>query len=142
MSPASPHTRLRATRAAIGTNAPWEPIVGYSRAVRVGPFVAITGTTALDADGNLVGEGDPALQARTCLANVLAALERVGATRDDVVRTRIYVTDIGSWEAIGREHGAVFGDVRPATTMVEVSALIDPRMLVEIEADAICAEAP
>jgi len=108
----------------------------------VGPFVAVTGTTALDADGNLVGEGDPALQTRTCIANIAVALERIGASLADVVRTRIFVTDITAWEAIGRVHGEAFRDILPATTMVEVSALIDPRMLVEIEADAICSEAP
>jgi class 3 adenylate cyclase len=124
-------------RQAIQTAAPWEPIVGYSRAVRVGPFIAVTGTTALDEAGQLVGAGDPAAQTRQCLRNIAAALARLHASLDDVVRTRIYVTDIGQWEAIGRVHGEVFGAIRPATTMVQVAALIDPRMLVEIEADAI-----
>ena len=128
-----------ATRTLIQTNAPYEPIVGYSRAVRVGPFVAVTGTTALDARGELVGEGDAAVQTRQCLANIRSALERLGASLEDVVRTRMFVVDISAWETIGREHGAVFGGIRPATTMVEVSRLIDPRMLVEIEADAIVA---
>lgn len=136
------HARLRATRTRIGTKAPWEPVVGYSRAVRVGPFVAVTGTTALDADGNLVGEGDPGVQARKCIENIASALERVGATLADVVRTRVFVTDITAWEAIGRAHGEAFAGILPATTMVEVSALVDPRMLVEIEADAICTEEP
>jgi enamine deaminase RidA (YjgF/YER057c/UK114 family) len=126
-------------RTSVGTAAPWEPIVGYSRAVRVGPFVFVTGTTALDERGELVGEGDPATQARRCLENILAALGRLGAGAADVVRTRMFVTDIRQWEAIGRIHGEVFGAIRPATTMVEVSRLIDPRMLVEIEADAIIA---
>ena len=139
MSDARPHSdeRLRATRTSIGTNAPWEAIVGYSRAVRVGPFIAVTGTTALDAEGKLVGEGDARIQAQTCIANSASALSRLGASLQDVVRTRIYVTDIAQWEAIGRAHGEAFGAIRPATTMVEVRALIDPRMLVEIEADAI-----
>lgn len=129
-------------RRTVSTNAPWEPIVGYSRAVRVGPFVAVTGTTALDANGNLVGEGDARLQAQTCIENRRLALVRLDARLEDVVRTRIFVTDISKWEAIGRAHGEAFATIRPATTMVEVRALIDPRMLVEIEADAICTEAP
>jgi enamine deaminase RidA (YjgF/YER057c/UK114 family) len=124
-------------RESIQTNTPWEPIVGYSRAVRVGPFIAVTGTTATDENGELVGVGDAAAQARQCLANIRRALERLGAGLADVIRTRIFVTDITQWEAIGRVHGEVFGAIRPATTMVQVVALIDPRMLVEIEADAI-----
>lgn len=129
--------RFMAKRQSIQTAAPWEDVVGYSRAVKVGPFIAVTGTTALDTNGNLVGEGDPAAQAAQCLSNISSALQRLGATVEDVVRTRIYVTDITQWESIGRAHGKVFGTVRPATSMVEVSRLIDPRMLVEIEADAI-----
>lgn len=126
-------------RQSLQTNAPWEPIVGYSRAVKVGPFIAVTGTVALDADGRLVGEGDAAAQTRQCLANIRTTLERLGARLEDVVRTRIFVTDISEWEAIGRAHGEVFAAIRPATTMVQVAALIEPRFKVEIEADAIVA---
>lgn len=115
----------------------WEPIVGYSRAVRVGNQVWISGTTATDADGGLVGRGDPYAQTCQVLANIERALARAGARLADVVRTRIYVTDISHWEAIGRAHGQVFGEIRPATAMIEVRRLIDAAMLVEIEADAI-----
>ncbi len=126
-------------RESIQSAAPWEPIVGYSRAVKVGPFIAVTGTTALDASGALVGEGDAAAQTRQCLENIRAALARLGARLEDVIRTRMFVTDIAEWEKIGRVHGELFAAIRPATTMVQVVALIDPRMLVEIEADAIVA---
>lgn len=121
----------------LGSGAPWESVAGYSRVVQVGDRVLVAGTTATLADGSLAGEGDPGAQARQALMNVLVALERVGATAADVVRTRIYVTDIGRWEEVARVHGEVFGAHPPVTTMVEVSALIDPRMLVEIEAEAV-----
>ena len=119
------------------TGTPWEPVVGYSRAVKVGALVFVSGTTATGPDGTLVGKGDAASQTRQVLENLRAALERAGARLEDVVRTRIYVTDISQWEAVGRVHGEVFGTIRPATAMVEVSRLIDPEMLVEIEAEAI-----
>ena len=126
-------------RTKVGSGAPWEAIAGYSRAVRVGDTVHVAGTTAQGPDGELVGRGDPAAQTRRCLAIIAEALEKVGASLDDVVRTRMYVTDISRWEPIARVHGEVFADIRPVTAMVEVKGLVDPDMLVEIEADAICA---
>jgi enamine deaminase RidA (YjgF/YER057c/UK114 family) len=112
-------------------------VVGYSRAVRAGQVVVVAGTTGLDAAGNVVGVDDPGAQTRQTLANVVAALEQLGARREDVIRTRIFVTDIERWEEVGRAHGEFFGEIRPAVTMVEVSRLIDPAMLVEIEAEAV-----
>jgi enamine deaminase RidA (YjgF/YER057c/UK114 family) len=117
--------------------APWEKIVGYSRAVRTGPFIAVTGCAAVGPDGQLVGEGDPYAQAQRCIEIIREVLESAGAGLGDVVRTRMFVTNIDQWEDIGRAHKEAFGDIMPATTMVEVSRLIDPRMLVEIEADAV-----
>ena len=121
------------------SGAPWEPVVGYSRAVRAGRWVAVSGSAAVGPDGELVGQGDAHAQARRCIEVIRDALEAAGASLDDVIRTRIFVTDIGRWEEIARAHREAFGAVRPATSMIEVRRLIDPDMLVEIEADAVVA---
>lgn len=121
----------------MSSGAAWEPVVGYSRAVRVGSWVAVAGTTAALPGGGAVGGDDPGAQTREAIRRIAAALEQVGARLDQVVRTRLFVTDIGDWEPIGRAHGEFFADIRPAATMVEVSALIDPALLVEVEADAV-----
>ena len=127
-------------RTVIRSGAPWEPIVGYSRAVRSGQFVAVSGSAAVDSEGKLVGAGDMYAQAAQCIRVIEGALEKAGAGLADVVRTRIYVTDIDLWAEVARAHQDAFGDIAPATSMVEVSRLIDPAMLVEIEADAIIAD--
>ncbi len=130
-----------ADRHLVSSGAPWEPIVGYSRAVRVGAQIFVSGTTAVDADGRVMGQGDAYTQAKRCFAIIADALEQAGSNLEAVVRTRMYVTRISDWEGVGRAHGEVFATVRPATTLIEVSRLIDPEMLVEIEVEAVAGEA-
>ena len=126
-------------RQLVSSAAPWEALVGYSRAVRVGSWVSVAGTTAARADGGAVGGDDIAEQTREAIRRIATALEQVGGGLEHVVRTRIFVTDIGRWQEVGQAHGEFFADIRPAATLVEVSALIDPTLLVEIEADAVLA---
>lgn len=124
----------------VSSGAPWESVVGYSRAVRVGPYIHVAGTTAVNSQGELIGGDDPYAQTAYILKKIETALQQAGAELTDVVRTRIFVTDMTDWDEVGRAHGEVFGQIRPAATLVEVNSLLEPEMLVEIEADAICSE--